>query len=146
MKTACFQEFGSGGLIDESGGSEIPGQGGDQVRSVDGFADIVIATGGEAFFAVADDGAGRDGDDRDCDPLFTEKTGGVETVEPRHLHVEDNQVEGRFHDFFDGGLPVADEGDGQSQLLQEGSNEGLIGADVLGDEDLALEPLWQGFG
>ena len=65
-----------------------------QSREDDGFGEVVVAAGRQAFFAVADHGMGGQGHDRPLPAVLAEPPRGFVAVHSRHLDVHENQVVG----------------------------------------------------
>ena len=131
---------------------------GDHFFEFDGFAEIVVHAGFEAFLFVAFHGVGGQGDDTGpgggvgpggwAGPAsgpgggvrlgagLADKAGGFEPIHPGHLEVHQNDVKSFVGCGVDCLQAVVDHGWGITQFLEYIEDHLLVDHIVFGDEDL----------
>ena len=87
-----------------SGRLEPGGEDSFELSEVEGFGEVVVHAGGEAAFAVAEEGIGGEGDDGRLGGAGADGGSGGEAVHLRHLAVHENEVVGiSFGEGYGGG-------------------------------------------
>ena len=105
-----------------------------QIRRRDRLGEIVVHAGRQACRPVAGHRRGREGDDRETQPLGPDGTGRFEAVHLRHVAIHENQVEGSGADGGHRLEAVVDDGCVHSQASQQAFHQPLVCVVVLGNE------------
>lgn len=114
----------------------------------DGFGKVVIHAGGEAFFGVAGEGFGGEGDDEGAglEVVGAEGGGGGEAVEFGHLHVHEDEVVGLGEGGGDGLVAVGGEVGVDAELGEHGLGDLTVDEVVFGEEDAEVGKAGGGVG
>ncbi len=108
---------------------KVPGENAPQFFHEHRLGEVVVATGGKAFLAVAHHGMGGQGHDGAAPPLLAKPAGGLVAIHFRHLDVHQNQIVGpalglRLFRHFTGRAAILYHVHFQIQLLQAGRPAG----------------------
>jgi len=110
---------------------------------VERFGEVVIHAGGEAAFAIAEEGVGGEGDDGRAGRAGADGGRRGEAVHLRHLAVHEDEVVGVVGGEGDGFETVRGEVDLAAQFLEEQEGERLVDGIVFGDQNaMAVERGW----
>ena len=105
-----------------------------------GWSTGVSTAGGEKALPVALHGVRCDSDDRYmlAGPLLAgaDRTGCLDAVQDRHLDVHQHEVERRVSQRLEGFLAVADDLDGVTARLQQGTSQTLVDDVVVDHQDV----------
>lgn len=100
----------------------------------DGLGEEEVETGGGAAVAIGVGNVGGECDERSGDAACAEGNGGGDTVEQRHVAIEQDDIEAVVGKAVEGQLAVGGHFDGAAECEEHLSDDHPVDGVVLGDE------------